>query len=182
MKKHFLALLALLTIPVSAQQSPSESVRVFNKSIGFSASTVSGFGMTYEANLTRNFSTQFLVGGVAQKSNSDFNAGLSTKYVFSRLGKYVGIYALMGGNYFYDRNTKGIYDEETNVYGPEHSRKYIRAGAGFGIKTLFFGGRLGLDVNYIGLGASYEKKENEKKFDFGDNPVRGPQVTVSYHF
>ena len=150
--------------------------------IGFAAGNVSGVGISYERNLSKKFSTLFVIGGVAQKSNSDFNTGLSLKYAFSRITNRVQVYTVFGGSFFYDRKINGIYDETTGNYSSDRIRKYIKLGAGLGIEALFFDGRLGLDLNFIGIGASYQKKEHDDSFGFGDKPIRGPQVNLTYHF
>ncbi len=155
---------------------------ILKNRIGFAAGHVSGVGISYERNLSRNFSTLFVIGGVAQKSNSDFNTGLSFKYTFSRITNRIGVYAVTGGSFFYDRKIDGIYDETTGNYSSDRIRKYLKVGAGLGIQALFFDGRLGLDLNFIGIGASYQKKEHDDAFGFGDKPIRGPQVNLTYHF
>ena len=150
--------------------------------IGFAAGNVSGIGISYERNLTKNFSTLFVLGGVAQKSNSDFNTGMSLKYAFSRITNRIAVYAITGGSFFYDRKINGIYDETTGTYSLDRVRKYLKLGAGLGIEALFFDGRLGVDLNFIGIGASYQKREHDKSFGFGDKPIRGPQINLTYHF
>lgn len=150
--------------------------------IGFAAGNVSGIGISYERSLTKNFSTLFVIGGVAQKSNSDFNSGMSLKYAFSRITNRIAVYAVTGGSFFYDRKINGIYDETTGTYSLDRVRKYLKLGAGLGIEALFFDGRLGVDLNFIGIGASYQKKEHDDSFGFGDKPIRGPQINLTYHF
>ncbi|MBL7993851.1 hypothetical protein JNM05_00625 [bacterium] len=155
---------------------------VLHNRIGFAAGNVSGVGISYERNISRNFSTLFVIGGVAQKSNSDFNTGLSLKYAFSRITNRIAVYTVVGGSYFYDRKINGIYDETTGSYSLDRVRKYLKLGAGLGIEALFFDGRLGVDLNFIGIGASYQKREHDDAFGFGDKPIRGPQVNLTYHF
>jgi hypothetical protein len=150
--------------------------------IGFAAGNVSGIGISYERSLSKNFSTLFVIGGVAQKSNSDFNSGMSLKYAFSRITNRIAVYAVTGGSFFYDRKINGIYDETTGTYSLDRVRKYLKLGAGLGIEALFFDGRLGVDLNFIGIGASYQKKEHDDSFGFGDKPIRGPQINLTYHF
>lgn len=162
--------------------SPKPHALLMKNRIGFAAGNVSGIGISYERNLTKNLSTLFVIGGVAQKSNSDFNTGMSLKYAFSRITNRIAVYAVTGGSFFYDRKINGIYDETTGTYSLDRVRKYLKLGAGLGIEALFFDGRLGVDINFIGIGASYQKREHDDSFGFGDKPIRGPQVNLTYHF
>jgi len=152
-----------------------------NNRIGFAAGNVSGIGISFEKNVTRNLSAMFVIGGVAQKSNSDFNTGLTLRHTFSRLGNRVNVYMLLGGSYFYDRKYNGIYDETAGTYSIDKKRKYVKIGGGLGVGVLFLDGRLGVDVNFIGVGASFQKKQGAP-YQLGDKPIRGPQINLSYNF
>lgn len=182
-----IAILFVVSISVFAQDdelgiSEKPHALVMKNRIGFAAGNVSGIGISYERNISKNFSTLFVIGGVAQKSNSDFNTGLSLKYTFSRITNRIAVYTVVGGSFFYDRKINGIYDETTGSYGPDRVRKYLKMGSGLGIEALFFDGRLGLDLSFIGIGASYQKKEHDDSYGFGDKPIRGPQINLTYHF
>lgn len=179
--------IALISKNIFAQDeelglSAKQHTLLLKNRIGFAAGNVSGIGISYERSLSKNFSTLFVIGGVAQKSNSDFNTGLSLKYAFSRITNRIAVYTVVGGSYFYDRKINGIYDETSGTYSVDRVRKYLKLGAGLGIEALFFDGRLGVDLNFIGIGASYQKKEHDDSFGFGDKPIRGPQINLTYHF
>lgn len=150
--------------------------------IGFTAGNVSGVGLSYERTLFKNFSALFVAGGVAQKSQSDFNTGLTLKYTFSRINKRISVNIVSGGSYFLDIDRYGVYDPTTGDRDDKRRRSYIKTGLGLGMAALFFEGRLGIDVNFIGMGASFQKKQDDKDYQLGDKTIRGPQISLSYHF
>jgi hypothetical protein len=86
-----------------------------------------------------------------------------------------------GGSYFFDRDIDGIYDVETQTY-TDRERRYVKMGGGLGLEALFFDGRLGVDVNFIGAGASFQKRQDARKYTFGDKPILGPQISLNYNF
>ncbi len=181
--KTVMTMMVLCALRLTAQNLPEPKVEYSERNrIGFAAGNVSGVGLSYERGLTKNLAGLFVIGGVAQKSNSDFNSGMSLKYTFSRITNRINVYTVIGGSYFYDRKINGIYDETTESYSKDRVRKYIKLGLGLGIGSTFFSGRLGIDINFIGIGASYQKKEHDDSFGLGDKPIRGPQVNLTYHF
>lgn len=181
------AMVTAQTIEVANEEpltpEPKSTYYETKNRIGFAAGNVSGVGLSYERDLFRNFSALFVIGGVAQKSQSDFNTGLTFKYTFSRINKRISVNVVSGGSYFLDIDRFGIYDPTTGDRSEsERRRNYIKMGLGLGLTALFFDGRLGIDVNFIGMGASFQKKQNMKDYQLGDKPIRGPQVNLTYHF
>ncbi len=166
---------------VSLAAQNSSNATPFRNHVGFSAGNVSGIGLSYQRDLFRNLSTMVVVGGVAQKSHGDFNTGVMLKYTFSRINPIIRIYAATGGSYFYDKDVNGVYDHETGL-SSDRKRQYAKVGLGLGFEVLFIGGKVGLDVNFIGAGASFQKKQDAVKYTLGDKPIIGPQVTLSYNF
>ncbi|HNF86092.1 MAG TPA: hypothetical protein PLC94_05700, partial [bacterium] len=110
------------------------------------------------------------------------NTGLTFKYTFSRINKRFSVNVVSGGSYFLDIDDLGVYDNTNENRSLERRRSYIKMGLGLGMTALFFDGRLGIDVNFIGMGASFQKKQNKKDYQLGDKPIRGPQVNLTYHF
>lgn len=179
-------MVAAQTIEVANEEpltpEPKSTYYETKNRIGFAAGNVSGVGLSYERDLFRNFSALFVIGGVAQKSQSDFNTGLTFKYTFSRINKRFSVNVVSGGSYFLDIDDLGVYDNTIENRSLERRRSYIKMGLGLGMTALFFDGRLGIDVNFIGMGASFQKKQNKKDYQLGDKPIRGPQVNLTYHF
>ena len=180
------AMVTAQTIEVANEEpltpEPKSTYYETKNRIGFAAGNVSGVGLSYERDLFRNFSALFVIGGVAQKSQSDFNTGLTFKYTFSRINKRFSVNVVSGGSYFLDIDDLGVYDNTNENRSLERRRSYIKMGLGLGLTALFFDGRLGIDVNFIGMGASFQKKQNKKDYQLGDKPIRGPQVNLTYHF
>ncbi len=161
--------------------SPKNNPQMSRSHIGFTAGNVSGIGLSYQRDLFRNLSAMLVVGGVAQKSHGDFNAGLTIKQTFSRVHQRVRVYIVGGSSYFYDRDVDGVYDWETGTY-TDRKREYVKMGLGLGFEALFFDGKVGVDVNFIGAGASFQKKQDADNYTFGDKPILGPQISLTYNF
>jgi hypothetical protein len=173
--------LLTLSLLVIMDSAVSQESRMCNNRLGFSAGNVSGVGLSYQRELFGNLSAMFLVGGVAQKSHGDFNTGMSLKYTFSRINRNLRVYFVASGSYFFDRDIDGIYDVETQTY-TDRERRYVKMGGGLGLEALYFDGRLGVDVNFIGAGASFQKRQDARKYTFGDKPILGPQISLNYNF
>lgn len=166
---------------VTLKAQHSSNWTPFRNHVGFSAGNVSGVGLSYQRDVFRNLSAMVVVGGVAQKSHGDFNTGMTLKYTFSRINRNIRIYAATGGSYFYDKDVNGVFDHETGL-SSDRKRQYVKVGLGLGFEVLFFGGKVGLDVNFVGAGASFQKKQDAVKYTLGDKPIIGPQVSLSYNF
>lgn len=74
-----------------------------------------------------------------------------------------------------------MYDYQTGLTS-DCKRQYVKAGGGLGFEVLFFDGKVGLDVNFTGAGASFQKKQDATKYTLGDKPIIGPQVSLNYNF
>lgn len=189
MKTFSVLALALIleTYSVGAQENLNEleSNKIqpvsYHNHLGFSAGNVSGVGLSYQRDLSQNLSAMVLVGGVAQKNHGDFNTGMTLKYAFSRITNRVRVLFVAGGSYFFDRDIDGIYDWDTQTYS-DRERRYVKVGGGLGLEALFFDGKLGVDVNFIAVGASFQKKQDAAKNTFGNKPIIGPQVSLNYNF